>query len=414
MAMNRVIAALLSATLAFACASQPAPTSSANPDASAAGGGIGTSHDAGSARGDGQGSGLSDASVPASDGATDALAHADAEAGTAADAAAQLPAPMQPAACGTDLDAYNGTLRPDFGSVPNGGVFTGTPSDAGPLTVTTTGVSVPITAATVQAANHTITITAGTLSGTAYVPAGSGPFPLVVVLPGFQTSYTSYAGFSQHFASHGFIALGVDTRSNATMASHDKEALEVKQTIDFALSAQSPFAGKVDATKIAVAGHSKGGKVAFFAAAIDPRIDVVIGWDPVNAGGGPCAFDPNCNALPVAPNCTVKDGGIEQFMHAQSLVIGAPPDPNLNPDANANAENFYRGAPAPAAYVKLAAGHIDWVEALTAHPDVILISKTVQIALLLQRFSGMTGLDDYLPDGAWLKTQSLVTAVHTK
>lgn len=327
------------------------------------------------------------------------------------DAGVMPPVPSD--ACGSELDVANGSIVPNLGVLPNSEPFSGTPSDPGAYRFSTAAASVPIQARSVQAAGQTISVTAGSLNATAYIPSGAGPFPLVLVLAGFQASYSSYATFSEHFASHGFAVLGVDTRSDATLASHDKEAVEVVQTIDFALSAGGPFAGTVDPTKIVVAGHSKGGKVAFYAAALDPRIDFVIGWDPVNAGGGPCAFDPNCNNLPVAPNCAAKSAGIEHFMRAQSLVIGAPPDPLFNPEPTHNAENFYRGAPSPAWFVRLDAAHTDWVEQL-GDAEVIRITKAVQVSLLLARLRHVTGLEGFEPGGRELAAESLVRDARRK
>jgi pimeloyl-ACP methyl ester carboxylesterase len=305
--------------------------------------------------------------------------------------------PVAPSPCGSDVMVHNGTVRPDFGVVPDGGPFLTDPAANGTGTWATVPLTIPLVAETFQGAGLTIDLTAGQLSGTAWVPDGTAKNPLVVILPGFQTSYATYTPYAEHLASHGFLVVGVDTRSNALVASHDKEALEVVRTIDFALG-KSPFATKIDATKIAVAGHSKGGKVAFFAAALDPRVDLVVGWDPVNAGGGPCGLDPNCDALPVAPNCRAKKPGIEQYMHAESLIIGAPPDALLNPDPNFNADNFYRGAPSPTTMITLNTGHISWAQgAAPVDAFVFPMTKQAHTALLLARFKGRTGLEKYLP-----------------
>lgn len=322
--------------------------------------------------------------------------------------------PRPTAPCGTDLDVYNGRVTPDVGTLPAPTTWGGgDPSLDGPATVTAQVTSVPIAAGTLHALGQSITVAAASLGATAYVPGGSGPFPLVVVLPGFTQSYTAYATFSQHFASHGFAALGVDTLGGTTVAIHDQEAYQVVQTIDWVLSGKSPFGASIDATKIAVAGHSKGGKVAFYTAALDPRVDLVIGWDPSNSGGGPCAFDPNCNALPVAPNCNVQSSGLESFQHAETLVIGAPADPLWNPDAAANSRNFYRGAPSPAAFVDLNTGHPSWAS-ITANADVVRITKYVHIARLLERFRNVTGLAKYLPGGATLAAEPLLLGAYEK
>lgn len=320
--------------------------------------------------------------------------------------------PVPTAPCGDDLNVHNGTVVPDFGNVPQGGAFSGDPAANGPSTFTTQPVTVQLAAETFEGAGRTIDLTSGQISGTAWIPSGTGAHELVMMLPGFSTSYTTYTPYAEHLASHGFIVVGIDTRSNLLTVSHDTEALEVVRTIDWVLEG-SPFKNAVDPTKVAVAGHSKGGKVAFFAAAIDPRIDLVIGWDPVNAGGGPCAFDPSCNAMPVAPNCAVQDAGIEYFMHAETLVIGAPPDPTWNPEPTQNAVNFYRGAPSPAGLVMLDTGHVAWA-AGAGEPDVFRITKAAHLSRMLQRFRGMTGLDGFVPASPKLAADPKVLEVETK
>jgi len=307
---------------------------------------------------------------------------------------------------------HNGTVVPELGVVPQGAAFTGNPAANGADVFTTEPITVPLAAESFQGAGLTIDLTAGQISGTAWLPDSAAPHELVMMLPGFSTSYTTYTPYAEHLASHGFLVVGVDTRSNPLAASHDTEALEVVRAIDWVLG-KSSFRGAIDATKIAVAGHSKGGKLAFFAAALDPRIDLVIGWDPVNAGGGPCAFDPNCNAMPVAPNCAVLEPGIENYMRAETLVIGAPPDPTWNPEPTQNAVNFYRGAPSPAGLVLLDTGHVAWA-AGAGEPDVFRITKAAHLSRLVQRFRGMTGVDDYVPASAKLAADPKVLQVAAK
>jgi hypothetical protein len=327
-------------------------------------------------------------------------------------AASIVDPPVATDPCGDDLNVHNGAVVLDLGAVPDGGVFVGDPAANGSDSFTTQPITVVLTAESFQGAGMTIDLTAGQISGTAWLPSSEAPHELVMMLPGFSTSYATYTPYAEHLASHGFIVVGIDTRSNPLAASHDTEALEVVRAIDWALGG-SPFKDSIDATKIAVAGHSKGGKVSFFAAALDPRIDLVIGWDPVNAGGGPCAFDPNCNAMPVAPNCTVQDPGIEYFMHAESLVIGAPPDPTWNPEPAHNAVHFYRGAPSPAGLVLLNTGHVAWASG-AGEPDVFRITKAAHLSRLMQRFRGETGVDMYLPASTTLGADPKVLQLAAK
>lgn len=153
-------------------------------------------------------------------------------------------------------------------------------------------------------------------------------------------------------------------------------------------------------------------------AAIDPRVDQVFGWDPSNAGGPPCFVDAaTCDSLPVAPNCGAQESmvpyaeGILQFMHAESMVFGVPPD-SVNPEAKHNALNFYRGAPSPASLVYFDGGHISFLpQPLARDDDIIRTVKVVQTARMLQRLYGASGLERYLPGGSYLQAEPKVTMV---
>ena len=320
------------------------------------------------------------------------------------------PLPAEP--CAIDLDAdrhpdsdvsqVTGRIVVDLGEVPQAGEFVGDPGDPGEFDVLIEQVEVPIQAGTLTEAGMVIELTAGVIEGTFYLPAedggsaiAEGLFPVVLVLPGFTAGHALYKKFSKHLASHGFAVLGLDTRSSALTAEHDKEAFEVVQSLDWLESAENPYRDGMDFTKIAVAGHSKGGKLGFFASALDARIDLVIGWDPSNGGGPPC-FIPlplGCNNFPVAPNCEVDDSGIQHYMHAETLVLGMPRDFLFNPDRQHNSIHFYRGAPAPASLVFIRAGHAGPL----FNRAVIRLIKQVQVSVLLNRFYGMTGLQQYLP-----------------
>jgi pimeloyl-ACP methyl ester carboxylesterase len=249
-----------------------------------------------------------------------------------------------------------------------------------------------------------------TISATAYGPStdgaslDAGPFPLVVVLPGFSTRHGAYRHFTDHLVSHGFAVLGV-TPANVGFTdtpNNPANVAEIERAIQWAFE-QSLLSGKLDATRMAVAGHSQGGKLAFFTAATDDRFSVVIGWDPQNGGGAPCFVagftGQDCNGWPVAPSCDTdrdfQDPGMLHNLRAETLVFAAR-DTAVTPDQHLWAEHFYRGAPSPASLLLFpAAGHGDWGGA-GATTD---LTKRVQLALLLTRFMGKRGLERYLPEG---------------
>ncbi len=334
--------------------------------------------------------------------------------------------PGAPATCAEDEEADHNpaadvsqatkTVYPDFGIVPQGGEFTGNPAEPGPYQIYEQGLQVPIVEEIYHFLDIDIEVAAGEINATIYYPEAGGqlldgPLPLVIVLQGFQGPYYWYESYSHHIASHGFAVMGLGTRTSMVAAAQHREAVEVMQAINWiSESSDSPLQGRIDMTRIATAGHSVGGKVSFYAAALDNRIDLVIGWDPSNNGGPSCAIGEmlniTCDAIPAAPNCQSGDPGIEHFMAAESLVLGMPRDSSVNPDRHHNSIHFYRGAPSPALLVYMDSTHVSPLPlevggiTIMGSPTVVRINKSVQMSLLLKRFKGMTGagLDRWLPD----------------
>lgn len=296
-----------------------------------------------------------------------------------------------------DADQSNGVVRPDLGRLPRRENLAGDPGAPGPYFVLEQRVAVPRPDGDVGASN-----------GTIYRPAHdersplAGSFPLVLVMPGFGANHVGYAAYSTVLASQGFIVLGLDTDDGGfvVVSDHEQEARRVVVAITWMLT-DSPVAAAIDATKIAAAGHSKGGKVAFWAAALDPRIDLVIGWDPSNAGGAPCFIDPvRCNAQPAAPNCNTPDDegtGVLHQMLAESLILGVDPDPLTNPDPAHNALNFFRGAPSPTTLIRFEGNHLGF---LTGNPPLRDASIRATAGWLLTRFQNKRVDPYYLPGGA--------------
>jgi dienelactone hydrolase len=136
-----------------------------------------------------------------------------------------------------------------------------------------------------QTAN--VTTSLGTVGVTVYSPStdggaspAAGPFPLVVVSTGFSIGRGNYDKTCEHLASWGYVVLSHDY---ANTGNHDEKAAEIGDLLDWALGSASGVAARIDAAKIATAGHSLGGKVSIFAAILDDRIKAVVGWDPVDA-----------------------------------------------------------------------------------------------------------------------------------
>jgi pimeloyl-ACP methyl ester carboxylesterase len=137
----------------------------------------------------------------------------------------------------------------------------------------------------------------------------AGTHPVIVFTPGYTATFTDYTFIFEDLASRGYVIASVDHTFEATAVEFpdgrliksvlgsylgnqlrgDNETLSFAtsvrlQDLKFVVSelerlnatANSPFAGKLDMSRLAVAGHSMGGAAAFLALERDPRFKVAI------------------------------------------------------------------------------------------------------------------------------------------
>ena len=183
-----------------------------------------------------------------------------------------------------------------------------------------------------------------TLPATVFAPTTGTMHPLVVVSAGFQMDRAQYASYARHLATWGFVVVLADYADRGFFADHSKLAGDITAVIDWAIANQA-----VDAQRIAVAGHSLGGKLSVFAASQDPRVRAVVAWDPVDSSNPsvvPEKLSTLGAAIAVIGETTNGGGG------------GMPCAP-----AAENFLQFYAAAPSPAIAVTVAgADHMDWVD----------------------------------------------------
>jgi dienelactone hydrolase len=141
-------------------------------------------------------------------------------------------------------------------------------------------------------------------------PITEGPHPVVVFTHGYTGTFTDYTFLLEDLASRGYVVASVDHTSEATavefpdgrfvksvFGSHLDEStwLRDEQDLSFAVSVRSkdlkfvvdelarlngeasgPFAGKLDLTRVAVAGHSLGGLAALLGLKQDARFKAAV------------------------------------------------------------------------------------------------------------------------------------------
>jgi acetyl esterase/lipase len=288
-------------------------------------------------------------------------------------AACQHPAGNQPPPAQVDAPAQ----VTDAHEADGPSTASGDPADDGSATVTMQDVSIP--GAT----------TGRTLPSTIYTPSGVGPFPLVVISPGFQMARTQYASYAHHLATWGFVAVLTDYADQGLFADHQLLANDIPAVIDYAIANAT-----IDTAKIALAGHSLGGDISVLAATGEPRVTAVVGWDPVD--GSPSVVPEKMSmftaALAVVGETTDGSGG---FM---------PCSPTAD-----NYAQFYMYATSPAVSMTLVgADHMDWVDdgtcalctlctAGTASPDLAhTTTRRLNVAWLRSRFYSDASMASWL------------------
>jgi len=198
------------------------------------------------------------------------------------------------------------------------------------------------------------------IQNTVFAPSGSGKRPLVIFLHGFSLTPNLYASYGEHLASHGWTVLLPKLPGNVLMpTSHAKLAKMVMALLDQLLSAKAPV-GAIDTSRIALVGHSMGGKVAMLAAAKDGRIKAVFGVDPVDAA-------PPFGANPVDyPSVTPElMGDIQVAMGALGETVNAKPGLGGQACAPAaeNFQQYFKHASGPALEVEvIGAGHMAFLD----------------------------------------------------
>jgi predicted dienelactone hydrolase len=106
-----------------------------------------------------------------------------------------------------------------------------------------------------------------------------GPYPLVILSPGFSIGSSAYAWLAEHLASYGFVVISPDHAEHLnpedqlwrSAITRPQDILAVFDEVDQAVEPGGVFAGLVDPERVAVIGHSYGGYTAL--AAAGARID---------------------------------------------------------------------------------------------------------------------------------------------
>jgi dienelactone hydrolase len=342
--------------------------------------------------------------------------------GVADDASSPDAAPQDDAAGRPDVPAEpDAALPPDASPVDaalEDGGDAGAPADAQPPDAAAAGDAAVATdpeqpgpfAVVAAAGRITVPATSHSVPFECRFGDGAPPGPLVLIAPGFQIAHAAYLGYAEHLATFGYLACTIGY-SVGLPTSHVDAAADLSGAADhlFAESARSgaPLEGRIEPDRMAIVGHSLGGKLAVLAASADPRVLALVGLDPVdaatfcNATRCPDATDRLPLPIPLAVLGETLD---------QTPAIGGQA---CAPQA-AGYTTFYQAASSPALEVTVSgAGHISFVGDLAAcgfacslcqsptapQDEVLAMSRAFVTAFLERHLRGDASYQTYL-DGA--------------
>ncbi|MBB4909754.1 alpha/beta hydrolase family protein [Actinophytocola algeriensis] len=118
--------------------------------------------------------------------------------------------------------------------------------------------------------------------GTIYYPTSTseGTFGALAISPGFTASQSSIAWLGPRLASQGFVVITIDTNSIYDQPASRGDQLRAALSY---LTSSSTVRSRIDASRLAVAGHSMGGGGSLEAAQDQPTLQAAIPLAPWNS-----------------------------------------------------------------------------------------------------------------------------------
>ncbi len=329
------------------------------------------------------------------------------DAGSASDAghidAGESPRDGGPNAIDSGVDAGTrdgGEIERDGGAPRDGGVDDfAAPNQPGPFT-TTAQTGTPTATSGNDVPMDCLVPTAG--------PANA-PYPVALVLHGFRIPVGQYRGYVERLASHGFVACAVDFEAGF-VPNHVEHAQDILAGLDWVLA----NVADADSARIALVGHSLGGKLAVYGAAMDPRVGAIVGLDPVDGSM-------ICNATRCPDATDMLPVAIPMAFLGETLDQTGAGGQACAPAAD-NYATFYTPASSPAIEVTLnGASHMSFVddpvgcglvcsfceEPTLAQATALEISRAYAVSFLRRHLLGDARYDAWLTgadaDAAWIQ-----------
>jgi dienelactone hydrolase len=253
-----------------------------------------------------------------------------------------------------------------------------TPTSAAPASTTTTAPTnlavTRITEAFVDRSrptddpDHTRSAPTRTLTTDIYIPAGKGPYPLVLHAHGADGDARKFTLLAGAWARHGYVVavptfpLTSDTSGGPVVIGdyvHQPADLQfvLDQVLHLAATPNSPLTGKIDAHHIGLSGLSLGGATAY------------------GFGFNTCCRDSRLTAVIIMSGIELPFGNDPYVFDKPTLIFHGTADPVL---PYSGERTVYASVPPPKYFVSLlGAGHAPQYEDTPDPHDAIVIAATL-------------------------------------
>jgi dienelactone hydrolase len=216
--------------------------------------------------------------------------------------------------------------------------------------------------------DHTRSAPTRTLVTDIYIPAGSGPYPLIVHAHGAGGDARKFTKIAGAWARHGYVVavptfpLTSDTSGGKTIVGDyvNQPAdlhFVLDQVLQLAATANTPLTAKIDTHHIGLSGLSLGGATAY------------------GFGFNTCCHDPRLTAVIVMSGIKLPFGNDPYVFDKPILIFHGTSDPVIHYET---AGPVYAALPSPKYFVTLnGAGHAPQYEDSPDPHDALVIATTL-------------------------------------